>query len=927
MSTITKPVAEALAATDITIDSAGLRGKIKDDGGENCQARFRYKRAGAGNNFFVQRGRISMAAGEDLTVTQPLETPVPVGKSFVIGTARSDNYRVSRTFATFKLDNVINGHYTSIVVQRLYRADSNADYEWQVVTGDDFKVQTGEADLGGVVEKEETIDKVDRDKSFVLLSVRSSGVFSSASFVEGRLSDDQTIKMSRITAVSETVVRWQVVEWEGASVQYGTTVQDLEEGSKTVPINKVDLNKTIVLHQYKTTITDQPAWAFCRCFLLNDEELRMFRWFPGSSTKTETSWFVISHPGLSVERDTDGMHDSNEELFGSAVTDETKSFSLAPLMGNLTNDSTAEYSLDLGYTTHQINDAENKTICKRNSLPDVSGDEAHWVRWQTVQRDDWVYTNYQNSLGTGDIYKLEVTNLDPGVDYEFQTQATNTADSSDWSETQSVPGVSAGLTVKVDGVTQSVVAGSVNVSWGLTSEPGQASFNIDEPFNQSVGKKVVIEEDQTTIWSGVLVKVETVWEGRTKVYQCEAADNYYDFDRRKVPKSWDDTDAKTLIEDVVSNFTLGFTTNNVQGSGVSIKTFRSNYEEPSRLLSKLAKELNWEWYIDEFRDVHFFPPEAKNAPFELTDDNGNYYFRTLDLSQDILDLKNRVFIRGGDVRQDIAEADVIDKYKADGESKTFPLYYRYTNIQIKVNGVAQEVGADPIDQDKLDNGDVDCLYRFNPSAIRFKNDLAEGDIIKAYGEAHVPIIAQEHDADSIIDKGVREHMEIRKDIESLDEAELVGEALINRFREGSKDGSFKTKERGLKPGQQIHIQSDIRGIDDTFMITKMTGRDERNDELSDRRLVYTVNFLKAGKISFMDIMEKLLENERRNVELSPDEKIQRLISATDQTSLSDQPPTTTTTSSPYIYGEAGDELGDQFNGDYIGVYGFSTYSE
>jgi len=459
------------------------------------------------------------------------------------------------------------------------------------------------------------------------------------------------------------------------------------------------------------------------------------------------------------------------------------------------------------------------------------------------------------------------------------------------------------IVVEIDGKAKNIVKGSLQVDWAFTSDPGSASFDVDTDVEDLLGSRVTIRDEGEKIWSGTLTSKEEVWDGRTQVFRCEAADNYYDFDRKKVPKSWNDTTAKDIIEDVVDNFTVNFTTNNVEGSTINIKTFRSNYEEPSRILSKLAKELAWEWFIDENRDVHFFPPEEKEVEETLTDENGKYYFRSLKLNQDLTDLKNRVFIRGGELRESIAEADVVDKYKADGETKSFPLYYKYTNLVVKVNDVEQSVGVDGIDDQKLEDGDVDCLYRFNPSAVRFKNDLASGDVLKAYGEAHIPLISQKQDLDSLLSYGKREHMEIRRDIESREEADLLADAILERYRAGIKDGSFRTRDRSFRPGKKIKIQSSLRNINDTFLVKKVSARDKITDELGDRRFEFEVTFENAGKVEYMDIMEKLLENERRNVEVSKDEKVLRLITESDSFSVGGESISTIKTLGPYVYAE------------------------
>ncbi len=477
------------------------------------------------------------------------------------------------------------------------------------------------------------------------------------------------------------------------------------------------------------------------------------------------------------------------------------------------------------------------------------------------------------------------------------------------------------IEVKIDSVVQKFSQNTLEIEWGFTNEPGKARFVVKDSLGDIIGSRVDIEQDSVLIWSGTVVNVNQIVDGMLKVYRVEVSDNNYDFDRKKVAKSYNDTNAKVVVEDIVDNFTDGFTTNAVQGEGISIKTLRANYEEPSRMLSKLADEINWKWYVDKDKDVHFFPPGYENAPFNLTDENGKYFWRSLWIDTDILDMKNRVFVRGGELKQAISEANAIDKYEADGETKTFPLFYKYSGVGVTVGGDAQTVGVDPIDEQRLQDDDVDVLYRFNPSAIRFKEDLTAGSIVRVFGDAHIPIIIDAQDDESILERGERQHFVLRRDVESIEEAQEIANATLEKFKKGTQSGSFITQEDGLRPGQKINIQSDERGIDDDFIIYRVGAVD------SGSILEYRVDFISTSKIEFMDIMERLLENEKRNIEISPNEKVQRTRSVDDSFGASDNPVEFETTSMPYVYGEKGDELGDKRDNKFVGIAGFSKMSK
>ena len=70
--------------------------------------------------------------------------------------------------------------------------------------------------------------------------------------VYSSLTSPTNIYLERASSASDAIVEWQVVEFDGASVQRGTYNIDAEENSFTRSISSVDLSKSIVL--YTTSI-------------------------------------------------------------------------------------------------------------------------------------------------------------------------------------------------------------------------------------------------------------------------------------------------------------------------------------------------------------------------------------------------------------------------------------------------------------------------------------------------------------------------------------------------------------------------------------------------------------------------------------------------------------------------------------------------
>lgn len=322
--------------------------------------------------FSVQRGSETLAAGTT-SATIDLATPVAVGESFPIVTVRSNHNNPSRTFVTAVLSTESGGNYTQLVLTRQFATSTDATVEWQVVTGTDFTVQTGTV-LITDTEEDQTISDIDQTKAFVVFSFNSNQTQANSSFPRLHFTSDTNLRININTTGGSTNVRWYVVEWDGATVQSGETTQGLTEGFQDVAISTINLKKAFSTFSYTTTNTNQCGFSLARCFFLDEDTLRMFRWFAGTSTSTTFNWFVISHPEIEVRNDIGIDISGSSNVFwtqfrNSAAFDDTASFVIAPPQGNATNSNTTSANLSVGYTTHSL---------------ESSGDDYHFKRGATA---------------------------------------------------------------------------------------------------------------------------------------------------------------------------------------------------------------------------------------------------------------------------------------------------------------------------------------------------------------------------------------------------------------------------------------------------------------------------------------------------------------------------------------------------------------
>ena len=319
--------------------------------------------------------------------------------------------------------------------------------------------------------------------------------------------------------------------------------------------------------------------------------------------------------------------------------------------------------------------------------------------------------------------------------------------------------------------------------------------------------------------------------------------------------------------------------------------------------------VGWDWYITTENVVKIFPPAANIAPYQINDDDGNHIKDTLTRDRNITELKNIVYIRGGEYEDEILENDAVDKYEANGEDNTFPLVYRYANVEVTVDGVAQTVGTDFI----TDPATVDCLYNFQEKLVRFPDGtLSAGEVVRVFGDAKVPLIVQGQDDDSVLEYGEREGLEINKAINSIEEAEVLAVALLDKWKEGSSQGKFSTYKTGWLVGQCVTINSTLMGINDEFKVNKVTAKMHDHENF-----VFTIEYIKSGQTTFTDMLVGLIGKDTDNITISDSEVLQKLKSVADTFGITDTIESITSTSGPYGYSPVTTKT--------QGKYDFATY--
>ncbi len=302
---------------------------------------------------------------------------------------------------------------------------------------------------------------------------------------------------------------------------------------------------------------------------------------------------------------------------------------------------------------------------------------------------------------------------------------------------------------------------------------------------------------------------------------------------------------QTVAEIINDILPAGFTDSNVF-CNVLVERIAFNYQAVAECLKTLAELVNYHWYVDYNKDIHFFPKGNESAPFSITDNSSNFIAGTLELSTDISQLRNSTFVRGGEY----VGLARTEQYIADGDQTTFPLSNKFSSLPtVTRNGTPLTVGVENLDSFPT----FDVLWDFNQKYIRFNAPETIGNLIAITGTPLIPLITRSNDGASIALYGSRQHKIEDKNLKDPDTAKQRGNADLEAYAYGVVDGGFDTYNGGLRSGQTILINSALLEANENYLINSVRLRVQNPNQGK-----YTVSLVSHRSLGLNELLQKLL---------------------------------------------------------------------
>ncbi len=373
-------------------------------------------------------------------------------------------------------------------------------------------------------------------------------------------------------------------------------------------------------------------------------------------------------------------------------------------------------------------------------------------------------------------------------------------------------------------------------------------------YAPTIGNDIQVTYQYEKIFGGVITRVNKYLDTTgILVYDCECEDYTKFLDRKLVAKDYTNMSVNDIISDINDIYLTDFTINNVDCDLV-IDYVAFNYITVSKALAKLANLVHFDWYVDYNKDIHFFSKISNSAPFDVIDTDGSYNINTLKIKQDNSQVRNSVYVRGGEYLADTFTTEL----ESDGVRNIYDIPYKYQDLSCTLSGQPLSVGLDYIDGED----DFDVLWNFQEKLLKWKDvdKPSATATIRVGGKPYLPVRLKTKNVASVNamaemegGDGEYEFIVIDDSIKTKQGALERADSELENYKSTLIEGQFQTYKDGLRSGQKILINSPLYDINEEYLINQVTIR-----MWTPGKLVYNVKIVSTKTYGLIEYLQDLL---------------------------------------------------------------------
>lgn len=346
------------------------------------------------------------------------------------------------------------------------------------------------------------------------------------------------------------------------------------------------------------------------------------------------------------------------------------------------------------------------------------------------------------------------------------------------------------------------------------------------------GNEVIWLNNGVREFAGVVTTIIETDIGTDLEYQITAQSYERWLDRKLVVGYYPQQAADVTVKQIIQQFAPQFTTNNVK-PGFTLAPFYFNYMTVSDALKKISQMIEYGWYIDYQKDLHFYPVESFVSPLPnntLDIDNDVVNYGGLVLQLDGSQKKTRIYLKGFKSR---VGTPVTLNFPCDGYTMQWNLGYKPSrasgDVSAKiVDGNGNTIKTLTIKRDMVDGSpgqnltDQNSLFvNYSQNLIRLNYAPPSGQIVQFTMYYLTDTIVMREDplaqqaaaqsdgngSDGIYEFAITEPALSQS---TIDAANARGDQLLYKYAYPELTGTFTSYTQGWRAGQYFYLLSKRR---------------------------------------------------------------------------------------------------------------------
>lgn len=369
----------------------------------------------------------------------------------------------------------------------------------------------------------------------------------------------------------------------------------------------------------------------------------------------------------------------------------------------------------------------------------------------------------------------------------------------------------------------------------------QLSGSLTSPL---AGQTVRFYRDGVLEFAGRISSTRQNYDYFVNQWDIECQDWTPDLDAELLKTEYEGGSISDVVVIILGQLGRGFTGNNI-ASAPNTLAFDADYEQASSIISRLAESVEYQWYLDYERDLHFFYVRDRPAPVTSIDFDADTDGRYSDLiiAEDASQVKNVIYLKGAQIKSPYRDSK---GWQADGDTRFFPLSYqpvsaKPVDITVQVDGAYKTLRLDSVEGEAGDgaSSETDVYVCVENWGIRFPDASPppeDASVSVSYRYVINPVVVVE-DQTAIAFMREREHTTTAEssgrhesvfqvpELGVLDSEQVIvdyGNLLLARYAYPVYLLTFSSLTQGWKVGQSFEGVSIVRGFSARCYVTSVS---------------------------------------------------------------------------------------------------------